>query len=231
MNARWRSPQRTAIPGGPALSWLMPRSGWGVLGRAPVNRDEVDAARPARHLVGTGSPRRFDVPVRDVTSDGRVKLNPRSVRRHRDEGSCEAGREYQKALRKHSAPREPVRHARPAPRGCGCRHSLRRAAQQTLPPPPRSPTSPPVSRSGRRWATGNPSTPPGGATSLCPVGARHDRGRRQPRGRPLRCRTGDRAAPGIRGHEAAGGIGVHETCAHVVVCGDRARHRRGDRLR
>lgn len=114
---------------------------------------------------------------------------------------------------------------------CRRRRSLRWAAQQMLPPPPRSPTSPPVSRSGSRWATGNPSTPPGGARSLCLVGARHDRGRRQPRGRPLRCRTGDRAAPGIRGHDVAGGIGVHETCAHVVVRGDRARHRRGDRLR
>ncbi|MEV6742637.1 transposase [Streptomyces sp. NPDC051104] len=72
-----------------------------MFGRAPVNRDEVDAARPARHLVGTGSPRRFDVPVRDVTSDGRVKLNPRSLRRHRYERSCEAGRECQQLLRNH----------------------------------------------------------------------------------------------------------------------------------
>jgi hypothetical protein len=72
-----------------------------VFGRAPVNRDEVDAAGPARRLVGTGSPRRFDVRVRDVTSDGRAKLNPRSLRRHRYERSSEAGRECRQLLRDH----------------------------------------------------------------------------------------------------------------------------------
>lgn len=72
-----------------------------MFGCARVNRDEVDAARPARHLVGTGSPRRFDVPARDVTSDGRVKLNPRSLRRHRYERSGEAGRECRQLLCNH----------------------------------------------------------------------------------------------------------------------------------